>query len=337
MTPLSVLDLSPVAEGSDVSQSLANTLDLARHAERLGYRRYWLAEHHNMPGIASAATAVVIGHVAGGTSTIRVGAGGIMLPNHSPLMVAEAFGTLAALHPGRIDLGLGRAPGTDQLTAHALRRNMNADVNSFPNDVVELMSYFRPEQPGQRVRAVPGAGLDVPIWMLGSSLFGAQLAAALGLPYAFASHFAPAEMDAAIEIYRARFEPSEALDRPHVMLGLNVFAADTDGEAKVLFTSLQQAFVNLRTGRPGKLPPPKPGYADEIEPMAKMMLDNALSCAIVGSPETVRRGLADFIARTGADELMVTAQIHDHTARVRSFEILADVHRQLPKTATAAE
>ena len=337
MTPLSVLDLSPVAEGSDVSQSLANTLDLARHAERLGYRRYWLAEHHNMPGIASAATAVVIGHVAGGTSTIRVGAGGIMLPNHSPLMVAEAFGTLAALHPGRIDLGLGRAPGTDQLTAHALRRNMNADVNSFPNDVVELMSYFRPEQPGQRVRAVPGAGLDVPIWMLGSSLFGAQLAAALGLPYAFASHFAPAEMDAAIEIYRARFEPSEALDRPHVMLGLNVFAADTDEEAKVLFTSLQQAFVNLRTGRPGKLPPPKPGYADEIEPMAKMMLDNALSCAIVGSPETVRRGLADFIARTGADELMVTAQIHDHTARVRSFEILADVHRQLPKTATAAE
>ncbi|TKT74984.1 LLM class flavin-dependent oxidoreductase [Aquamicrobium sp. LC103] len=336
MIPLSVLDLSPVPQGSDAAQSLKNTLDLARHAEKLGFSRYWLAEHHNMPGIASAATAVVIGHVAGGTSTIRVGAGGIMLPNHSPLMVAEAFGTLASLYPGRIDLGLGRAPGTDQLTAHALRRNMNADINSFPNDVVELMSYFRPLEPGQRVRAIPGAGLDVPIWMLGSSLFGAQLAAALGLPYAFASHFAPAEMEGAMQVYRARFEASEQSDKPYVMLGLNVIAAETDEEAQFLFTSLQQAFVNLRTGRAGQLPPPVKGFLDELDPMAKMMLDQALSCAIVGSRETVRRGLKAFVERTGADELMVTAQVYDHAARVRSYEILADVHRQLSEEAAAA-
>ncbi|MEO3997645.1 LLM class flavin-dependent oxidoreductase [Mesorhizobium sp. CAU 1732] len=336
MTPLSILDLSPVPEGSDVSQSLANTLDLARHAERLGYKRYWLAEHHNMPGIASAATAVVIGHVAAGTSTIRVGAGGIMLPNHAPLMVAEAFGTLAALHPGRIDLGLGRAPGTDQVTAHALRRNMGGAVDSFPNDVVELMNYFKPEQPGQRVRAVPGMGLDVPLWILGSSLYGAQLAAMLGLPYAFASHFAPAEMENAIAIYRERFEPSEQLDKPHVMLGLNVVAAETDEEARFLFTSLQQAFVNLRTGRPGKLPAPERGFAEAIDLSAKTMLDHALSCAIVGSPETVRAGLDAFIKRTGADELMVTAQVHDHAARLRSYEILAEAHRSL-QMADAAE
>jgi luciferase family oxidoreductase group 1 len=336
MIPLSVLDLSPVPEGSDVSQSLANTLDLARHAERLGYNRYWLAEHHNMPGIASAATAVVIGHVAAGTSTIRVGAGGIMLPNHSPLMVAEAFGTLAALHPGRIDLGLGRAPGTDQLTAHALRRNMSGGVDNFPNDVVELIHYFKPEEPGQRVRAVPGAGLDVPVWMLGSSLYGAQLAAMLGLPYAFASHFAPAQLEEAMEVYRARFEPSEHLRKPYVMLGLNVIAADTDEEAKLLFTSLQQAFVNLRTGRPGKLPPPKPGFDTEVAPAALAMLDHALSCAIVGSRETVREGLKAFVARTGADELMVTAQIFDHSARVRSYEILAEVAQEL-RHAQAAE
>ncbi|TYR29681.1 LLM class flavin-dependent oxidoreductase [Mesorhizobium microcysteis] len=336
MIPLSVLDLSPVPEGSDVSQSLANTLDLARHAERLGYNRYWLAEHHNMPGIASAATAVVIGHVAAGTSSIRVGAGGIMLPNHSPLMVAEAFGTLAALHPGRIDLGLGRAPGTDQLTAHALRRNMSGGVDSFPNDVVELIHYFKPEEPGQRVRAVPGAGLDVPVWILGSSLYGAQLAAMLGLPYAFASHFAPAQLEEAMEVYRARFEPSEHLRKPYVMLGLNVIAADTDEEAKLLFTSLQQAFVNLRTGRPGKLPPPKPGFDTEVDPAALAMLDHALSCAIVGSRETVREGLKAFVARTGADELMVTAQIFDHSARVRSYEILAEVAQEL-RQAQAAE
>lgn len=337
MIPLSVLDLSPVPEGSDVSQSLANTLDLARNAERLGYRRYWLAEHHNMPGIASAATAVVIGHVAGGTSTIRVGAGGIMLPNHSPLMVAEAFGTLAALYPGRIDLGLGRAPGTDQVTAHALRRTMQGGVDTFPNDVVELISYFKPELPGQRVRAVPGMGLEVPVWMLGSSLYGAQLAAMLGLPYAFASHFAPAQMEDAIAIYRERFEPSEQLDKPYVMLGLNVIAAETDDEARLLFTSLQQAFVNLRTGRAGKLPAPRPGFEAEIDPMAKAMLGSALSCAIVGSRDTVKRGLADFVARTGADELMVTAQVFDHAARVRSYEILADVRDELAKAAKAAE
>lgn len=325
MIPLSVLDLSPVPEGSDVSQSLANTLDLARNAERLGYHRYWLAEHHNMPGIASAATAVVIGHVAAGTSTIRVGAGGIMLPNHAPLMVAEAFGTLAALHPGRIDLGLGRAPGTDQITAHALRRNLSGGADTFPNDVVELLHYFKPEQPGQRVRAVPGEGLNVPLWILGSSLYGAQLAAMLGLPYAFASHFAPAQLDEALEVYRTRFEPSEYLDKPHVMLGVNVSAADTDEEAAFHFTSLQQAFVNLRTGQPGKLPAPKRSFTDDLDPAAKMMLDHALSCAIVGSHQTVRDGLKAFVQRTQADELMVTAQIFDHAARVRSYEILSEV------------
>ena len=335
MIPLSVLDLSPVPEGSDVSASLANTLDLARHAERLGYHRYWLAEHHNMPGIASAATAVVIGHVAAGTSTIRVGAGGIMLPNHAPLMVAEAFGTLEALHPGRIDLGLGRAPGTDQITAHALRRNLSGGADTFPNDVVELLHYFKAEQPGQRVRAVPGEGLNVPMWILGSSLYGAQLAAMLGLPYAFASHFAPAQMDEAIEVYRARFEPSEYLDKPYVMLGLNVSAADTDAEAEFNFSSLQQAFVNLRTGRAGKLPAPKAGFVDEMDPAAKAMLDHALSCAIVGSPDRVRSGLSAFVARTGADELMVTAQIFDHAARVRSYEILSEVSAQWVTPATA--
>ena len=333
MIPLSVLDLSPVGEGSDVSQSLKNTLDLARHAERLGYKRYWLAEHHNMPGIASAATSVVIGHVAGGTSTIRVGAGGIMLPNHAPLVIAEQFGTLNALHPGRIDLGLGRAPGTDMGTARALRRNMDAGVDSFPQDVVELIDYFRPAEPGQRLRAVPGEGQNVPVWILGSSTYGAQLAAILGLPYAFASHFAPAELEHALDIYRSRFQPSEHLEKPHVMLGLNVIAAATDAEARLLFTSLQQAFVNLRTGRPGKLPPPVEGYDTQIDIAAKVMLEHALSCAIIGSPETVRSGLDAFIRRTGADELMVTAQIHDHAARVRSFEILADVHRELAKAA----
>jgi luciferase family oxidoreductase group 1 len=333
MIPISVLDLSPVAEGSDVRQSLANTLDLARHAERWGYRRYWLAEHHNMPGIASAATAVVIGHVAAGTSTIRVGAGGVMLPNHAPLMVAEAFGTLAALHPGRIDLGVGRAPGTDMATARALRRNLNADIDAFPQDVMELMAWFREPEEGQRIQAVPGAGLDVPVWILGSSLYGAQLAAALGLPYAFASHFAPAELERAVAIYRERFEPSAQLSKPYVMLGMSVFAAETDAEARLLFSSQQQAFVNLRTGRAGKLPPPVEGYYESLDPMARSMLDQALSCAVVGSPETVRRGVADFAARTGADELVVTGQIFDHAARLRSFEILADAHRALAQAA----
>lgn len=332
MTALSVLDLSPIVEGSNASQSLANSLDLARHAERLGYKRYWLAEHHNMPGIASAATAVVIAHVAGGTKTIRVGAGGIMLPNHAPLVIAEQFGTLAALHPGRIDLGLGRAPGTDMGTARALRRNLEASDN-FPQDVVELMGYFQPAEEGQRIHAVPGEGQTVPVWILGSSLYGAQLAAMLGLPYAFASHFAPAELDHALEIYRSRFQPSEQLDKPYVMLGLNVFAAPTDAEAKLLFTSLQQAFVNLRTGRPGRLPPPVDGYDQTLEPMAKTMLGQALSCAVVGSPETVRQGIDAFVRRTGADELMVTAQIFDHAARVRSFEILAEAHKSLSQAA----
>ena len=332
MTALSVLDLSPIIEGSNASQSLANSLDLARHAERLGYKRYWLAEHHNMPGIASAATAVVIAHVAGGTKTIRVGAGGIMLPNHAPLVIAEQFGTLAALHPGRIDLGLGRAPGTDMGTARALRRNLEASDN-FPQDVVELMGYFQPAEAGQRIHAVPGEGQKVPVWILGSSLYGAQLAAMLGLPYAFASHFAPAELDHALDIYRSRFQPSDQLDKPYVMLGLNVFAAPTDAEAKLLFTSLQQAFVNLRTGRPGRLPPPVEGYDQTLEPMAKTMLGQALSCAVVGSPETVRQGIDAFVRRTGADELMVTAQIFDHAARVRSFEILAEAHKSLSQAA----
>ena len=325
MTTLSVLDLSPVAEGSTAAQSLRNTLDLARHAEKLGFHRYWLAEHHNMPGIASAATSVVIAHVAAGTSTIRVGAGGIMLPNHAPLVIAEQFGTLAALHPGRIDLGIGRAPGTDMLTARALRRNLEACVDNFPQDVVELMGYFEPAAPDQRLRAVPGEGEQVEVWVLGSSLYGAQLAAMLGLPYAFASHFAPAELDHALEIYRSRFQPSERLAKPYAMLGVNVVAAETDEEAKFLFTSVQQAFVNLRSGRPGRLPAPVEGYDRDLDPVARQMLSQTLSCAIVGSRETVRRGLEAFIARTGADELMVTSQVFDHEARKRSYQILAEV------------
>jgi luciferase family oxidoreductase group 1 len=325
VVPLSILDLAPITQGSNAGLALRNTLDIARHAEGWGYRRYWLAEHHNMPGIASAATSVVIGHVAAGTSTIRVGAGGIMLPNHAPLVIAEQFGTLAALFPGRIDLGLGRAPGTDQLTARALRRALAGagagDVDSFPNDVVELMGYFRPAEPGQLVQAVPGAGEDVQFWILGSSLFGAQLAAALGLPYAFASHFAPTHLMRALDIYRSRFEPSDKLAQPRVMLGVNVIAAETDAEARRLLTSLQQAFVQLRRGRPGPLPPPIEGFEQKLAPEEKVMLDSALSCSFIGSPETVRKGMEDFIARTGADELMVTAQVYDHAARLRSFEI----------------
>ncbi|GAA2869781.1 LLM class flavin-dependent oxidoreductase [Aminobacter sp. P9b] len=333
MTTLSVLDLSPVTEGSTAAQSLRNTLDLARHAETLGFHRYWLAEHHNMAGIASAATSVVIAHVAAGTSTIRVGAGGIMLPNHAPLVIAEQFGTLAALHPGRIDLGIGRAPGTDMLTARALRRNLEAGVDNFPQDVVELMGYFEPATPEQRIRAVPGEGEQVEVWVLGSSLYGAQLAAMLGLPYAFASHFAPAELDHAIEIYRSRFQPSERLAKPYVMAGINVVAAETDAEAKLLFTSVQQAFVNLRSGRPGRLPAPVEGYERDLDPVARQMLSQTLACAVVGSPETVRRGVEAFIARTGADELMVTAQVFDHVARKRSYEILAEVGAALAKAA----
>ena len=322
MIPYALLDLAPVIEGSDAAQALRNTLDLARHAERWGYSRYWLAEHHSIPGVASAATAVVIGHVAGGTSTIRVGAGGIMLPNHSPLVIAEQFGTLASLYPGRIDLGVGRAPGSDQATARALRRSPEA-ADSFPYDVAELIAYFQPVAPGQAVQAVPGAGLNVPVWILGSSLFGAQLAAAMGLPFAFASHFAPTLMMQALQVYRAGFRPSERLERPYVMLGLNVFAAATDAEARRLFTSLEQAFTNLRRGRPGRLPPPVDGFTDSLTPAERRMLHEALGSSVVGSPETVKRGLDAFVARTGADELMLTSQIYDHAARLQSFEIVA--------------
>jgi len=328
MIPFSILDLSPIAQGSDAGTSLRNTLDLAQHGERWGYNRYWLAEHHGMPGIASAATAVVIAHVAGGTSTIRVGAGGIMLPNHSPLVIAEQFGTLEALFPGRIDLGLGRAPGSDQTTARALRRNLGSDADEFPQDVVELQDYMS-DSPRQRVLAVPGHGAKVPLWILGSSLFGAQLAAHLGLPYAFASHFAPQMMMQAIAMYRNNFKPSAQLDKPYVMLGYNVFAADTDEEAQWRATSMQQAFVNLRTGNPGKLPPPVSNYRDALGPQENAMLDSVLSCSAIGSPETVAAQMKAFIASTQPDELMITSQIFEHSARLRSYEILADVHRGL--------
>jgi luciferase family oxidoreductase group 1 len=332
MIPFSVLDLSPITEGSTAVQSFRNTLDLAQHAEGWGFNRYWLAEHHGMPGIASAATAVLIGHVAGGTRTIRVGAGGIMLPNHSPLVIAEQFGTLESLYPGRIDLGLGRAPGSDPVTARALRRNLASDPDEFPRDVVELMDLMS-DQPRQRIRAVPGTGLKVPVWILGSSLFGAQLAAMLGLPYAFASHFAPADLMQAVELYRASFKPSGPLAKPYVMLGFNVFAADTDEEAQLRATSAQQAFVNLRSGRPGKLPPPMPGYRDKVGPAERAVLDSVLSCAAIGSPGTVRRELQAFLDRTGADELMITSQIFDHTARLRSYEIAAQVRGELSSRA----
>lgn len=325
MIPLSVLDLAPIAEGSDAGQAIKNSLSLAQHAERLNFQRFWLAEHHGMPGIASAATAVMIGHVAGGTSRIRVGAGGIMLPNHSPLVIAEQFGTLASIYPGRIELGLGRAPGSDQLTARALRRNLSADADEFPQDVVELQDYLS-DEPRQRVRAVPGTGLKVPLWILGSSTFGAQLAAHLGLPYAFASHFAPQQMMQAVEIYRSTFKPSAQLDKPHVMLGFNVFAADSDEQAHLLATSMQKAFVSLRTGRPGKLQPPQAGYLETLPAEALSMLESVLSCSAIGSPATVKRALDAFIARTGADELMITSQIFDHQARLRSYEITAQVH-----------
>jgi luciferase family oxidoreductase group 1 len=303
--------------------ALHNSLDLAQYAERWGYRRYWIAEHHNMPGIASAATAVVIGYIANGTSTIRVGAGGIMLPNHAPLMVAEQFGTLATLFPGRIDLGLGRAPGTDQQTSHALRRKLDGDVNEFPRDVVELQHYFKDVEPGQRVRAVPGAGLEVPIWILGSSLFGAQVAAALGLPYAFASHFAPADLMPAIEIYRSHFQPSSALKEPYVMVGLNVFAADTDADARVLRTSVQQSLIQLRRGNPGQLPPPAAGFEEGLSAPDRQLLDQMQSCSVVGSTKTVRIGIEEFVERTGADEVMISTHIFDHDARLRSLEITA--------------
>jgi luciferase family oxidoreductase group 1 len=327
--PFSVLDLAPIVEGGDATLALRNTLDLARHAERWAFNRYWLAEHHNMPGIASAATAVVIGHVAAGTSTLRVGAGGVMLPNHAPLVIAEQFGTLAALFPGRIDLGLGRAPGTDPVTTRALRRRQVGDVDAFPQDVLELMGYFGDPEPGQPVQAVPGAGLDVPIWILGSSLYGAELAAALGLPYAFASHFAPAQMMQAIALYRARFRPSKRLARPYVMLGFNLFAADTDAEGQLLATSMMAAFAALRRGTPGKLKPPVEGFEERMAPAERAMLDQVLACSAIGSPATVRRAIGAFVARTGADELMLASMTFDHAARLRSYEIAAQVRDEM--------
>ncbi len=324
MGPFSILDLAFVTQGASPADALHNSLDLARHAERWGYRRFWLAEHHNMVGIASAATAIVIGYIAGGTSTIRVGSGGIMLPNHSPIVIAEQFGTLESLYPGRIDLGLGRAPGTDQRTLRVLRRDpLSAD--NFPEDVRELQAFFGPLRPGQTVQAVPGTGLNVPLWILGSSLFGAQLAAEMGLPYAFASHFAPDLLIQALDVYRGEFKPSAQLDRPHVMVGANVIAADTDAEAKRLFTSAQQAFANAVRGTRRQLPPPMDDIESYWSPIEKAQTSNMLACSFVGSPKTVERGLEGFIELTGADEVMVASAIYDHSARLRSYEILAGV------------
>ncbi len=328
MIPISVLDLVTVREGATPAQALRDSLDLAQHAERFGYRRYWVAEHHNMAGIASAATSVVIGYLAGGTRSIRVGSGGIMLPNHSPLQIAEQFGTLESLYPGRIDLGLGRAPGTDALTSRAMRRDPRA-AEQFPEDVMELTALFDDVKPDQAIRAVPGAGLKVPMWILGSSLFGAQLAAHLGLPYAFASHFAPAALDQALAIYRERFRPSTQLERPYAMPCINVIVADTDAQAAFLFTSLQQRFIDMVRGRRGLLPPPIDaieGYGSAVE-MAHA--GQMLSCSFVGSPSTVRRELSAFVARTAADELMISGAIFDHAARLHSFECLAAVSREI--------
>jgi luciferase family oxidoreductase group 1 len=324
MVPRSVLDLAPITQGSDAATALRNSLDLARHAERWGYRRFWVAEHHNMPGIASAATSVVIAHVAQGTTTIRVGAGGIMLPNHAPLVVAEQFGTLESLFPGRIDLGLGRAPGTDQRTAIALRRTLASDPDAFPQDVLELLSYFQPDD-GQAVRAVPGSGLRVPFYILGSSLFGAQVAAALGLPFAFASHFAAAQMIPAVDIYRARFKvsPIAQIERPYVMLGVNIVAAGTDAEARFLASSGRQAFTSLRAGMPIQLPPPSREWEKEVVPFDATRLEEAQSISLVGSAATVASGVQAFVERMQPDELIVVSHIYDHAARLRSYELVA--------------
>jgi luciferase family oxidoreductase group 1 len=319
---LSVLDLAPIVANSTAADAFRRSVELAQHVERLGYRRFWLAEHHGMPGIASAATAVLIGHVAGRTSTMRVGAGGIMLPNHSPLVIAEQFGTLEALYPGRIDLGLGRAPGSDQHTSRALRRTLATDPDAFPRDVLELLGYFEGTRP---VLAVPGRGLAVPVWILGSSLFGAQLAAEFGLPFSFASHFAPAQLMPAVRLYRERFRPSRYLDRPYVMPGLHVVVADTDAEARLIATSMEQAFVASRTGRPVQLPPPVPGYREQLDPHSRAILDEVLGRAIVGGPETVRRELEEFAALTAADEIMVASPAYDPAARLRSYELLAGI------------
>jgi len=337
MIPFSVLDLSPIPQGATASDALRNSLDLAQHAEAWGFNRYWLAEHHNMPGIASAATAVVIGHIAAGTKTIRVGSGGIMLPNHSPLVIAEQFGTLAALFPGRIDLGLGRAPGTDQPTARALRRDLQQAADTFPQDVQELINYFGPAEAQQKIRAIPGVGLGVPIWILGSSLFGAQLAALLGLPFAFASHFAPADMLDALKLYRAHFKPSPQLARPHAMLGINVIAADTDAEARRQFTSVQQSFTNLRRNAPTQIPPPIDDIDSYWTPQEKANASLTLTVSAVGSPEAVERTLRKFIEVTQPDELIATAHLHDHQARLHSFEILSQIHGRLAADQATAQ
>ena len=335
MRGYSVLDLSPIPEGGSAAQALRNTVDLARHAERLGFTRFWLAEHHNMPGIASSATAVVIGQVAAATSTIRVGAGGIMLPNHAPLVVAEQFGTLATLFPGRIDLGLGRAPGSDGATARALRHYFH-QADGFPDDVLELIGYLGDPQPGAPVTAVPGVGTHVPVWILGSSLFGAQLAAALGLPYAFASHFAPDHLGDALDLYRARFQPSRWLDRPHAMIGVGVCAAETDDEARYLRSSQMLAMARLRSGRPGPLPRPVRTWPDDVLPAALMQAERALSCSAVGGPETLRRQLDAIAARYEPDEIIVAGAIHDHAARVRSLEIAAGVLAEMCRVEAVA-
>lgn len=319
MAPLSVLDLCPIVEGGTAADAFRNTIDLAQHAEAWGYRRFWLAEHHNMPGIASAATAVLIGQVGAATKIIRIGAGGIMLPNHAPLQVAEQFGTLESLFPGRVDLGLGRAPGTDHAAAYALRRTLNSNPDQFPQDVIELMDFFHAPQPGQAVRAVPGSGLTVPIWILGSSTFGAQVAAALGLPFAFASHFAPALLGEASTIYRERFKPSQQLQQPYLMLGVNVVAANTDAEARFLASSGRQSFAALRAGRPVTLPPPSKDW--EREPSGTATVDQGTRVSFVGSPDTVHAQMAEFVARTKADELIIVSHIYDHAARLRSYEI----------------
>jgi luciferase family oxidoreductase group 1 len=333
--PFSILDLSPIGKGATAADALHRSLELAQAAERLGYRRFWLAEHHNMAGIASAATSVVIGYVAGGTSTIRVGSGGVMLPNHSPLVIAEQFGTLASLYPGRIDLGLGRAPGSDQMTARALRRDLNSSADQFPQDVLELQGYFAPASPGTKIHAVPGEGLEVPIWLLGSSLFSAQLAASLGLPFAFASHFAPDAMMQALALYRSRFEPSAQLDRPYSMAGVNVFAADTEKEARRQFTSLQQAFLNLRRGLPGQVPPPIENIGAYASAAELIGVEHSLACSAVGTSETVETFLGEFIEKTQVDELMVTGLFFDQAARLRSIEIAAEVRDRLEPIAAA--
>ena len=329
MPRLSVLDLAPIIEGGDAALAFRNSVDLAQHAERWGYHRFWLAEHHNIPGIASAATSVVIGHVAGRTESIRVGAGGIMLPNHAPLVIAEQFGTLESLYPGRIDLGLGRAPGSDQLTARALRRFLGSSGDTFPQDVLELQSYFAPARPGRAVQAVPGVGLNVPLYLLGSSDFSARLAAELGLPFAFASHFAPEYLLVALAIYRREFKPSTARDRPYVMIGVGLFAAETDADARRLFTSAQIQFLNLIRGRPGKLQPPVESMEDRWSPAERVAIEQRTKYSAVGSPETVRRKLGEMIEETAADEVIATAQIYDHVARLRSFEIGAEIFREI--------